>query len=397
MNHSYFVRALGTAVLLSVIWYSPFSPAASEDFLPLLLQDTLAGLAERLAAEGSAGAEAEIEVPARTFRVDLEPEEAGLPSVYAIARGAVRAKVENWSLTQDAFVADKVSFAAPVFEIYQGSAESLERYFTAKLHRALPAATTDDLIQRYAPGSNPSGIDVLRLIQNPATRVRIGWLEVQEGIVTGVDTRPGQEAMARLEAIRLTMRNLALPPSNEARRARLEFKVASAQPGSVAMTLIDETTPEGNPQFKFTSAIEHLDLAYFAPFLPLEEGWKIERGIVGLTANATCEAGYYRAYHHLSLRGLSIQPGKRDSLAESWALQLLVQAGKALADEVQLDFPIEGDLTDPEFDLEEAYNDAIEDSLVRWTTLQTLRRLGLEESEFLKKRLGVSDKEGKSK
>ncbi len=74
-----------------------------------------------------------------------------------------------------------------------------------------------------------------------------------------------------------------------------------------------------------------------------------------------------------------------------------MQAGQALGDEVQLDFPIEGDLTDPEFDLEEAYNDAIEASLVRWTTLQTLRKLGLEKSEFLKEKLGVSDKKGKSK
>ncbi len=363
----------------------------------MLLQDTLAGLVERLAEEGSTGVKTEIELPARTFRVDLEPEEPGLPSVYVVERGAVRAEVEAWSLAPNAFSADRVVFSAPEFEVYQGSPESVEQYYRNELHRALPAAATDDLIQRYAPDANPSGFDVLRLIQSPDSRVHIGRLEVQGGVIGGIDTRSAVATVARLEAIQLTMQNLTLPPASDPRRTRLEFKTASAQPGSVALTLIEETTPEGKPQFKFSSAIEHLDLAYFAPFLPLEEGWKIERGIVGLSANATCEAGLYSAYHHLVLNGLSIQPGQGDSLAESWALQLLVQAGQALGDEVQLDFPIEGDLTDPEFDLEEAYNDAIEDSLVRWTTLQTLRKLGLEDSEFLKEKLGVSDKKAKSK
>ncbi len=363
----------------------------------MLLQDTLAGLVERLAEEGRSGAKTEIELPARSLRVDLEPEEPGLPSVYVVERGAMRAKVETWSLAPDAFSADRVVFSAPEFEIYQGSPESVKRYYRNELHRALPASATDDLIQRYAPGANPSSFDVLRLIQNPKARVHIGQLELREGSIEGIDTRSAVAKVARLEAIQLTMQNLTLPPANDPRRARLEFKIASAEPGFVALTLIDETTPEGKPQFKFSSVIERLDLAYFAPFLPLEEGWKIERGIVGLTANATCEAGLYSSYHHLVLNNLSIQPGKGDSLAESWALQLLVQAGQALGDEVQLDFPIEGDLTDPQFDLEEAYNDAIEDSLVRWTTLQTLRKLGLEDSEFLKDKLGVSDKEEKSK
>ncbi len=397
MSHSFFVRALWTAVLLSIIWYSPFPAAASDDFLPMLLQDTLAGLVERLAQEGRSGTKTEIELPARSFRVDLEPEEPGLPSVYVVERGTVRAEVETWSLAPDAFSADRIVFSAPEFKIYQGSPESVKRYYRNELHRALPASATDDLIQRYAPDANPSGFDILRLIQNPKARVNIGRLEVREGVIEGIDSRSAAAVTARLQTIQLTIQNLILPPSSEPRRTRLEFKIASAEPGFVALTLIDETTPEGKPQFKFSGAIEQLDLAYFAPFLPLEEGWKIERGVVGLTASATCEAGFYSAYHHLVLGNLSIQPGKGDSLAESWALQRLVQAGQALGDKVQLDFPIEGDLTDPRFDLEEAYNDAIEDSLVRWTTLQTLRKLGLEDSEFLKKKLGVSDKEEKSK
>jgi hypothetical protein len=157
--------------------------------------------------------------------------------------------------------------------------------------RRLPPPA-DDLIQRYAPDANPSGFDVLGLIQNPEARVHIGRLEVREGVIGGIDTRSAEATVARLEAIQLTVQNLILPPSSEPRRTRLEFKIASAEPGSVALTLIDETTPEGKPQFKFSSAIERLDLGYFAPFLPLEEGWKIERGIVGLSANATCEAGF---------------------------------------------------------------------------------------------------------
>ena len=113
------------------------------------------------------------------------------------------------------------------------------------------------------------------------------------------------------------------------------------------------------------------------PFLPVPaDKWSVRSAVLGLAVDATCEENLYNSNNLLKIKDLEISFESEESWVEEWGFKILSALGSTVSDEVALEFPVTGNLAEPEFDLGEVYVESLQESVMRWATLQALRSLG---------------------
>jgi len=385
LNRSIVIRC--SFLLLSILFSS--SASTAEGGFEYILQDTLAQLIQRLHAEGAAGAFAMVEIPRETYQIELEePETPDLPSAYLIHRTPLRVRVEDWRIESATFTAKRITLLNPSFQIYQGTPKSIEAHLRKM---QTPDEPDSDHAEEESPGGGLAEnhrpgkeFNALGLVQDSKTVFKIDQIQIDSGIITGIDTYGKPGASAQLRNVALDLRGLTIPDELRSHRLSwdLALEIASATPGSLSLDFTDHRKNE-NDNFNLGCKARELDLNYLSPFLVFDSEWKISGGTLGIELDATCEENQFESYNLLLLDKIDLSLEDQESWLGSLLLKTLAKAGQAVYDEVQLDFTISGDLSDPNFDLEDAYEEALENSLIRWTTLRTLRSLGLKNGKFL--------------
>ncbi len=366
----------GTLALLS-------PPAWSEQGTEFILQDIVARFLHQLAAQGTSGERCLVTVPRETYEVMVEEAESGQPSNYLVHQAPIRVEVEQWEIESATFTAERITLLSLAVQLYQGTPQSIERHLrqprspdsTAQEEKDIPGGGVSSEPAQVAGASN-----TLEFVQSRETLFRVGKLEVRQGNLLAVDTLSDSPRLVQIGDISLDASGLVVP--DQLREKPLEWQLAlevrGASPGQLQARLHDESR-ENLSNFRFSCNVKDLDISLLAPFLPIEEEWRIQSGIAGLTLNATCVDNQYKSSNRLSFKRLNIEGGSSDSWFDNLTSKVIAKAGSAVYEDVQLNFEVSGDLSNPDFDLGEAYSEAFQTALFRWTTLQALRRLRLTE------------------
>lgn len=359
------------------------STARGQEGIEFILEDTAAQFLRQLSARGTSGERTSVLLPRETYEVALEEAENGRPSHYLIHRAPMRAEVEHWRIESATFTAKRLTLLSPSIQLYQGTPESIEGYLrpfpnfdsTLSDEPVIPAG--DPNPERPEPAGATAALEFVR---SEDTFFRIEKLEVRQGSLVAVNTLSASSAPVRMTAIELDASGLVIPDRRRAGRLdwELAFDIQGTSPGHLWVRVHDESK-KGLANFGIQCKVDSLDLSSLAPFLPLEERWKIRSGLGGLVLDATCVNNQYSSSNRLRFKSLNIESEDDDSWLKSLAAKAIAKAGSLVYEDVQLDFEVSGDLSNSEFDLGEAYAEAFQQALLRWTTLQALRKLGLTE------------------
>lgn len=357
--------------------------ARGQEGIEFILQDTAAQFLRRLSAQGTSGERTSVLLPRETYEVALEGADSGRPSHYLIHRAPMRAEVEHWRIESATFTAKKMTLLSPAIQLYQGTPASIEGYLrqfpppepTMREEPVLPAG--DPAPDRPEPAEATAALEFVR---SEDTLFRIEKLEVRQGNLVAVNTLSASSPPVRITALELDASGLVIPDKQRAGRLdwELAFDIQSPSPSHLWAKVHDESK-KGLANFGIRCKVESLDISSLAPFLPIEERWKIRSGLGGLALDATCINNLYSSHNQLRFKNLNVESEDDDSWLKSLAAKAVAKAGSLVYEDVALDFEVSGDLSNSGFDLGEAYSDAFQQALLRWTTLQALRKLGLTE------------------
>jgi len=357
--------------------------ARGQEGIEYILEDTAAQFLRQLSAQGTSGEHTNVFLPRETYEVALEAADSGRPSHYLIHRAPMRAEVEHWRIESATFTAKRLTLLSPSIQLYQGTPASIEGYL--RQFPNLDSTLSDEpVIHTGDPAPErpePTGATAaLKFVQSEDTLFRIEKLEVRQGSLVAVNTLSASSAPVRITALELDASGLVIPDKQRAGRLdwELAFSIQGAPPGHLWAKVHDKSK-KGFANFGIQCKVDSLDISSLAPFLPLEERWKIRSGLGGLVLDATCVDNQYSSSNRLLFKSLNIESEDDDSWLKSLAAKAIAKAGSLVYEDVQLDFEVSGDLSESDFDLGEAYEDAFQQALLRWTTLQALRKLGLTE------------------
>jgi hypothetical protein len=122
-------------------------------------------------------------------------------------------------------------------------------------------------------------------------------------------------------------------------RGRLSFQ-CFASPG------------DGVADFRFGVGLDEFDATLLNPFIVDEVDFTIGEGKISLLVNGNCREGrFLHTDNHLILEGIRIESGSEAGVG---GLTLSAVAGM-LGGTLSVEFPVDGDLLDPDFDLAESY------------------------------------------
>lgn len=228
------------------------------------------------------------------------------------------------------------------------------------------------------------GVSFLDLLAWPGLEAE--WFDVTDGRARVRQRGEGPGAFdIELTGIRLQGRNLDFTPSPGDRQMTFvgSGHVEGASPGQISFQWFG-TPGEGVVDSRFGVGLDELDLSLLQPFLAEDIDFRIEGGKVSLLVNGTCREGrFLHTDNHLILEEIRIGAPESGSLE---GMTIATVAGM-LGGTLSVEFPVEGDLLDPNFDLLEAYGDAALVAAVNQAADRLLERIPAENRRELKEKL----------
>lgn len=263
---------------------------------------------------------------------------------------------------------------------------------SAALSRAVfaaPAVVATVLVgaagtESHRTPARESGLSFADLLAFPDLAVELldisgGRLRLQER------RRDGAGFDIEIVDIRLQGRHLDSTPELGRPRMMLVGSARVAGEGRGALSLQVFAEPgQGTANMQFNIGLDELDLGLLTSFITDEVEFKLESGKLSLLVNGTCREGrFFHADNHLILEEVRFATGNEGTLAELSLAAVTSMLGGTLA----VEFPVDGDLTDPNFDLLETYADNAAVGAVNEAADLLLGKLPAEDRAELKEKL----------
>jgi hypothetical protein len=266
-------------------------------------------------------------------------------SVYPFDRpepGIVRARA----------TAERIEILVEDANLAEGSAELTKAVFVSPslVFTAVSAPLAE---ARHSPGAVEDGLSLLDLLLVPD--LRVGLFDVSNGRIR-VRQREGlgeEPFDLELTGIRLQGSNLDTIPEPGGPQMRIvgTGRIPGRYAGKVSLQWFG-VPGDGVADMKFSFGLDEIDLAVLEPFLTGEVDFRIEEGNVSLLVNGTCREGrYLETTNHLILEDVKIGTPEEAGIE---GMTFATVAGM-LGGTMSVEFPVKGDLLDPDFDMAEAY------------------------------------------
>jgi hypothetical protein len=207
--------------------------------------------------------------------------------------------------------------------------------------------------------------------KSPPMPIEIGALSFTNGMVDFRDgTRRGTIPI-RLEEIRLLVRNIEIPAVD----SPITYELAAVLKGRSEKGLVSASgsTALSTYETRAKASLKEIDLAVLGPYIEKSGDPKITKGSLDLAMDINVRKKKLHSPGTIVLRNLEFAPGKGVGegflgVPRSRVLGLL----KSENNEIRLDFAVDGDVTNPTFNLRE--------SLTKRITTELAGKLGLPET-----------------
>lgn len=239
-------------------------------------------------------------------------------------------------------------------------------------------------VESHNPPGKGSGASLADLLSYPDLEVELlditgGRFRIQER------QRSGDGFDIEIVDVRLQGRYLDSNPSQGNRQMSLVGSADVAGEGRGHLSVQCFAVPQdGVADMRFGLGLDELDLKILLPFIADEIEFDLEKGKVSLLVNGTCKAGrYFHTDNHLILEEVRIGTGTEGTLGE---LTLSAVAGM-LGGTLSVEFAVDGDLLDPDFDVLEAYGEGALLAAVNQTADLLLNKIPADSRAELKGKL----------
>lgn len=357
----------------------------------------LKGLSAFLAVVAAAAAL--LAPPSRASGRDLESALEAIPEIWLSSLAPVKAGTNLWEGHQCESTYPIVNPATGVIRA-QASADRVEVQVDALdpgrsravLGRVIFTSPVVAFTTLYGPAGTEvhnlpggeTGISLADILAYPD--LEVGLLDLSGGRVRIQERRPGDESFdLEIVDIRFQGRNLDALPSPGGPQMSLVGSARVAGENRGKLTVQWFATPgEGVADARFSLGLDELDLTLLYPLIAREMEFKLEQGKVSLLVNGTCAQGrFLHTDNHLILEDVRIGTGNEGTLGELTLAAVASMLGGVLS----VEFPVDGDLADPDFDLLEAYADGAAISALNQTADLLLDKLPAKNRSELKERL----------
>jgi hypothetical protein len=249
--------------------------------------------------------------------------------------------------------------AAPALRLTEIGVAGLSVSATSALLDALPA---EDKTGEAAPASDPPPVWIGRLsLEDPAT-------------IALTDTRHSPPVVLNTTVERLAVRDFDSSDPNV--RPQIEFEAVLNDFSRV--TVNGWAQPLGQrPNFDLTINLTDLALPTFSPYAAQHLGLNLETGRLSAQADGEVVDGALDAITRLDIRDLgftALSAEDRERLSATAGMPVETAVGLLQDSEgrIELEIPVQGDLDDPQFELDQVINKAVGSAIAgaAKTTLQ---------------------------
>ena len=186
-------------------------------------------------------------------------------------------------------------------------------------------------------------------------RVTIGHITMQDGVVEFFDATVAEPPLKiRLEQIRVAVRNVAIPASQDKSRFELAGVVKGVrQDGQIKM---DGWAEASTKDSSVKTQLRSVDLLVLEPYLIRAGETGVQRGTVDLYLQSDVSNNRLRGPGKITISDLELDPAG-GALGTFMGLPRRAVMGFLMKNEnrITVDFVLEGDINDPQFSLNEAF------------------------------------------
>ncbi|MGB0917556.1 MAG: DUF748 domain-containing protein, partial [Flavobacteriales bacterium] len=123
--------------------------------------------------------------------------------------------------------------------------------------------------------------------------------------------------------------------------------------------------PTLHEDFKVNLQLNEVALADVSPYLHHYLGHEVEQGLLGFNADVDIQSGQLNSLLHLRIDSLEISEKDKHEDALKLPVKLAVKVLKGRSGIIDLEVPVEGDLTDPEYKLGKAIGKVFKNLIIK--------------------------------